>query len=399
MGIVAILARTVGLQYIQITSLLYTVSMATRGITILTCGLKDLDTVAQELSEAGGDIRDWFTLDLRPFLKKDPADTVGWHEDCTSDNTCMVVIGQEGSTQVIYMCMEMASGICREHAGVHDKFLIHCHSGWHRASTVGRLLESNLNSITDDEYGGRAFNAQCFHLHNVSNKKARKARIVNVVQWDTQPWALNGTLPQSKLDLFGYRACMGSQKSADNWNTIFEAINAGFGRTFPSYQVEHSSSCQGSTISLNTGNRPSICVAESQGVQETHDASPRRFVQEAFEESEDVQGSHAEFQGNLPAWASFQPEISNWWQLLDEYQIDEAARQALFCLAQLSDQGYYHANSVIAKLIKKKADGIEISNPSGFVVSCVRNARLECGGIWHTGKEQYSRKRHKSESW
>ena len=55
--------------------------------------------------------------------------------------------------------------------------------------------------------------------------------------------------------------------------------------------------------------------------------------------------------------------------------MDEAARQSLFALAQCGDDGYYHANTLISKLIKKRADRRGFDNSSGFIHSSVLNAR------------------------
>ena len=56
----------------------------------------------------------------------------------------------------------------------------------------------------------------------------------------------------------------------------------------------------------------------------------------------------------IPDWATFQPSVEVWWELLDEYGVDTAARQGLFALAQTNFEA---ANDVIARLIKKKNDG------------------------------------------
>ena len=50
----------------------------------------------------------------------------------------------------------------------------------------------------------------------------------------------------------------------------------------------------------------------------------------------------------------------------------------LFCLAQHSSRGYEEANSVIAKLIKKRD---YIRSPSAFVQTSVKNARHALSGF------------------
>ena len=49
--------------------------------------------------------------------------------------------------------------------------------------------------------------------------------------------------------------------------------------------------------------------------------------------------------------------------------------QELFLYSQLGNAEYRNANGIVAKLLKKYADGEAIKNPSGFVHACVINAR------------------------
>ena len=85
---------------------------------------------------AGMDIADWHIVDLRELLQRDPrTDKVGWHEDCTYDNTVCVVMSQPGFVDTIAMLMEMANGTNEVYQGDHNMFVVHCHTGWHRAST------------------------------------------------------------------------------------------------------------------------------------------------------------------------------------------------------------------------------------------------------------------------
>ena len=79
----------------------------------------------------------------------------------------------------------------------------------------------------------------------------------------------------------------------------------------------------------------------------------------------------------LPDWASFEHDIEVWWAYLDSLGVDETARQALFCLAQFSDEGYKKANAAISKLIKKTADQENVSNASALLHVMCKNARHE----------------------
>ena len=76
--------------------------------------------------------------------------------------------------------------------------------------------------------------------------------------------------------------------------------------------------------------------------------------------------------------------------LENTFRVDDGARMSLALLAQMSEQGYLEANSIICKLIKKVAGGRAFDTPSAFVHSSVRNARerlmTEPRGEGSTGK-------------
>ena len=86
---------------------------------------------------------------------------------------------------------------------------------------------------------------------------------------------------------------------------------------------------------------------------------------------------------NIPAWATFQPTVECWWELLDEYNVDDAARHLLFALAQTNFEA---ANDVIHKLLKKKNDGITINNPSALIFTNVMNHRSQADSWGHKKK-------------
>ena len=80
-----------------------------------------------------------------------------------------------------------------------------------------------------------------------------------------------------------------------------------------------------------------------------------------------------------PKWVSFERRPEVWSEVLQDYGVDVTAGKDLFLLATHSDAGWQAANSIIAKLLKKKSDGEVFSNVSGFVHTCVTNARNEMG--------------------
>jgi hypothetical protein len=81
----------------------------------------------------------------------------------------------------------------------------------------------------------------------------------------------------------------------------------------------------------------------------------------------------------VEAWAHTQRgSVHGWKDILEEHGVDRLAQQALFLLAQHSDDGYRQANVIIAKIVKKASatDGQGgLRNASGFVIRSVQNAR------------------------
>ena len=49
----------------------------------------------------------------------------------------------------------------------------------------------------------------------------------------------------------------------------------------------------------------------------------------------------------LPEWATMDPDPTVWWKVMEDFGVDDIARQSVFCLAQLSDAGREAANGTI----------------------------------------------------
>ena len=95
----------------------------------------------------------------------------------------------------------------------------------------------------------------------------------------------------------------------------------------------------------------------------------------------------------VPDWANTDEfDASKWWQVLDEYDVDEVARKTLFLLCQMNDEGRFEANLLMGKLLNK---GYTLDSPSGFIHKCACNARkkiIEANG-------GYDDDERKSASW
>ena len=81
-------------------------------------------------------------------------------------------------------------------------------------------------------------------------------------------------------------------------------------------------------------------------------------------------------QPDHPPWATADGGIEKWTDnLRDDFGCDEDSIKDLYLLAQHSEDGRRHANNIVAKMYKKRSDNSELSNPSGFLHSCVKTAR------------------------
>lgn len=78
---------------------------------------------------------------------------------------------------------------------------------------------------------------------------------------------------------------------------------------------------------------------------------------------------------SLPPWISFSQSPEVWYSELKTIGCDDTSIKELFCLAQVSDDGRLSANQIIAKFLKKQADGEELRKPSALLHTCVKNAR------------------------
>ncbi len=84
----------------------------------------------------------------------------------------------------------------------------------------------------------------------------------------------------------------------------------------------------------------------------------------------------------VPQWCSFEPDATNWYGFMKAHGLDEVSMQEVMLVASLSKDGWWGANSILAKLAKKSADGDKIRNPSAFAHSCVKNCRDPMPNGW-----------------
>ena len=207
--------------------------------------------------------------------------------------------------------------------------------------------------------------------------------------------------PGQPPPMTGSVACSTAKSSADNRiNRLSSAYPVG-GR--PSASSSIGEPCPPIDPPPSSWNRnhqelephPSDCdAAESDNLEsDDYDASSRRRSPSAQSRPRSpslISVSHASHESqDLPPWATFDRDVTVWWSLLEFWRVDTKARESLFALAQHSDQGREYANDLIGKLIKKKNDGATLHNSSGFVFSCVMNARIRLAPEWNRDREYY----------
>ena len=312
------------------------------GITVISSGLDDVGLVKSHLEAAGEDIDDWYIMDVRDALPRDPASRVGHKEDGKYPQTQRAVVGQSNFVELILFLVCLAFGGARDIERAYSKFYVHCRTGFHRASTCGAFLAEVLNYITDGN--ARVFNAQLFPLHGCYDRDLRSKMLNNALSWASLPWNLRDGGRRTKMSLYAYEACMLDPTASSHWHGVYNTIDTW-------YPLVPHPPCE-----------PPI-----------HQPPPPPPAPDRSSSSSYRAPARASEQ--LPDWATFEKSPRVWWELLDQLGCDRLSRRSLFCLAQFSDDGYEAANSALSKLVKKQADNEDISNASALLHTLCKNAR------------------------
>ena len=158
------------------------------GVTIVTGGAEDWKAFQKHMDRQ--ELSQWEHIDLRKLLPHDPSTSVGHKQDFQVDTTVQAVMASEQFGDVVNDLLDLII------SGSYKLFL-NCASGWHRASVVGKCLESQANSILGDN-GERLINAQAFGLHTFGESwKGWMMQLKNIKEWKDSPWTLmdpHGTL-------------------------------------------------------------------------------------------------------------------------------------------------------------------------------------------------------------
>ena len=358
-----------------------------KGITVVSCGRRDVGRFYDSLTDAGESHAEWEHCDLTKYLIKDPATSVGHHEDGNYPQTQRCVVRQERFPEILIYFLNLACGCATDRPGqAFTKFLLSCESGWHRASTCAMFLCCLLNYIVRD--GRRSFNANKFGLHDCYGKHGFPQRIEHAIEWSREPWSVKdgGVVPRHTL--FAYDACSIDPVASRNWSYVFDEVDAAHsaevgpdGVPFPPpLSVPTPDEVTAPSAPSNSNVAPSLY----QQVRPPHPPTspPPTHLSSIARASSSSAPAYPSFPppvdgptDELPEWFTFDRDVSVWWRTLRNEGVDEDACKSLILLAQHSDDGYRAANALLAKITKKRADGEILTNPSGFIHKCSLNAR------------------------
>jgi hypothetical protein len=376
--------------------------MPQTALSIVTGALADVDKFFAHVGPS--EATTWHVVDLCGILHKDPSTSVGHKEDCTHPRTQQVVMAQSGFPDLIEFGLRAACGLQPDEGlnGVDgsNKMFFACRSGFHRASTVGKTMESYGNKITDAE-GDRRFNCMTFPLHGKSGREFNSVAD-RAVKWAESPWTYVEQTGDNESDVFGFEACQSHPQACASWKELYNRINDGWDRTD---HAAPASIVDAARVSddRDSGSRSSGLVAPPWRMQPTYKAHPpidppqHILVQcpatpprlpppvphgaaAVHADVDDIDdGANDRL---LPDWATTDADVEVWWQSFDRWGVDTNARKALYALSQHSGTGYTKANAIVGKLIKKDTDADLPRNPSAFVHASVMHARNEMDP-WH----------------
>jgi hypothetical protein len=385
--------------------------MPQTALSILTGGSEDADKFFKLVG--ADEAARWHVVNLCEHLFKDPGTAVGHKEDYMYPRTQQCVISQRGFPDLIEVCLRIACGL-EPMIGLNgtdgsNKMFMMCRSGFHRASVVGKIMESYANKIADDD-GGRRFNCMRFSLHNVTKSSDFKSVIDRAVKWAASPWTDVAYTGDKENDVFGFEACQSHPEAWSCWKDLYARVQDGWKAIDHDLGVSSVSAGSASDGRGDDGRKqrpggatwrhlpqstkcppprppPRPPIAPPPCVLLRRPATPPRHAVDALDALDDVDDDADD--RLIPEWATTTTDVEVWWQSFDRWEVDTNARKALYALAQYSVDGYQKANGIIGKLIKKDTDADLPRNTSAFVHSSVMHARNELDP-WH-GREKRAR--------
>jgi hypothetical protein len=342
-------------------------------IAIVSFGYKDKNSKdVQKFLESMGCYDD--VVDCRDFLQRDPSVSVGHNVNGSNEGTQRAVFGQDGFCDLMECLLTKAgSSSCN---GIVTPV---CNHGCHRSDTAGRMTTDILNQVTND-VGDRIYNARYFAFHDVWKWEGVKQQLDDVKRWIAEPWTLTPGGPKPREQRYGYEAAMGNSKAAQQWGDVQQWFEQHFWSVPKAVQAddvvhdEPRAKRARSDDVPREGGRPdqpqwAAAAAAAANIIAGGEFPPQPPPQVPMPPP-GPPPSHIQ-----PAYVTFGCDPHVWNDLMMEMGVDGTARAELFLLAQHSQRGYEACNSIIGKLLKKKADQEFVGNPSGFVHRAVCNAR------------------------
>ena len=309
-------------------------------IAIITCGIEHKNyEYMKDWIDRDGDYH-FYMINAREKLD-DPAkwEQLNHWEDGDSLSTQVCVYSQPKFAPLI---TDVADSVVNYDA---PKLLfVFCRRGYHRAHTCGKTWKSVFTRIKKPD-GSRRFDVLLLPLHKTTKLSACWEAFESARRWIDGPYSEpSGESPADpRSQLYAYEASRMRPACATSFRTIYDWVfehNCYVTRDAPTDEPVWKRARTDGFI------RPSDLVVDI----EDHDMMPY-----------EVAGPTC----MATAWKS----------VLNEFGVDITAQQELFLLSQAGPVDYRHANGMLAKLLKKEADGEELRNPSAFLHSCIKNCR------------------------
>lgn len=321
-------------------------------------------------------------FDVARFLKKDPhAGGVRHIENGSTAVTQVACFQQPNFVKVVKeCCTKVVETVLDEFVnkgdtrGVMDWYT--CLRGVHRSDTIGREVTEQTNSLVWPD-GTRLFWTCHFPFSEAVGDNGIDVMIEESLAWTQEPWGE----PRGGRDLL-----LNERYAYDNCMRHRDAYAAR--KELHMFTEELNRMIEDAVERLKE--RPALLAAAKKKLNKTC-ANPPGVVEPPWKrkrddsaDADDDAGA-SDFEATFdthasrkrsshpPDWATFENDVTSYWELLDEFGVDETARNALFHLAKLGEEGHRLAMAVIGKLQNNKNTG-KIRNPSEFVHKCSCNA-------------------------
>ena len=236
-----------------------------------------------------------------------------------------------------------------------------CDDGYSKADTVTRASVDVLNSLMVD--GARKFNAQQFSVLNSWDWDDVHSKMVLAQQWANEPWLIM----DSPTVFYAEATCKKAPLAMERFHELMDTINA----------IEKDMQTKG----------PLAPVAKQRPRTPKHEKlappppprppSKRHYEIEADDADTDqtLKKHKVDDDDDDEHWETTEFDVKNWKYVLNDARVDHVAQKELWLLAQMSEDGKVASNSIIAKILKKAADGETFNNASAFVHTACKNAR------------------------